>query len=238
MNFAMLDVRKCSSSPVYRNSSVHIINGKKLLHGKQSALPILSVPTTLTSRKQKGKSNTLSPRYTPIVTQPYSLDSFFNLPPRDSVCCVSCSGIACCFELRCRAENRNCLRGTCIVGRGRREATGGSSLDARGPIGSLLKIWDDIGRLAAICIPICPNQASPVNLAATGVESAPWLSRRKGFINCRGNIVVRMRLCVVARPWRCLNPVLKATGLKFCCLFGVVLSWKVLMEHSGASRSS
>lgn len=41
--------------------------------------PILSVPTTRTSRKQKGKSRTLKAKYTPTADQPYSLESFFSL---------------------------------------------------------------------------------------------------------------------------------------------------------------
>jgi hypothetical protein len=42
------------------------------------------VPTVRTSKKQNGKSNTDSDRYTPTAVQPYSLDSFFSLPLKDS----------------------------------------------------------------------------------------------------------------------------------------------------------
>jgi hypothetical protein len=55
-------------------------------------LPILSVPSVLTSRKQKGKSSTLRAKYTPTADQPYSLDSFFNLALSDR----DCSAAACC----------------------------------------------------------------------------------------------------------------------------------------------
>lgn len=43
-----------------------------------------SVPTHFTSRKQKGKSRTLSPIYTPTAHQPYSRESFFNRPLNDN----------------------------------------------------------------------------------------------------------------------------------------------------------
>lgn len=44
-----------------------------------SIWPILSGPASRTARKQKGKSNTLKPKYTPTATQPYSLLNFLNL---------------------------------------------------------------------------------------------------------------------------------------------------------------
>lgn len=43
-----------------------------------------SVPAHFTRRKQKGKSSTLSARYTPTADHPYSRESFRNLPLRDN----------------------------------------------------------------------------------------------------------------------------------------------------------
>lgn len=45
-------------------------------------LPILSVPTVLTNKKQNGKSNTLNAIYTPTAVHPYSRDSFLSLAPK------------------------------------------------------------------------------------------------------------------------------------------------------------
>lgn len=54
------------------------------LEGERIDLPIFSVPTVRTSKKQKGKSSTDSAKYTPTAVQPYSLDSFLSLPLKDS----------------------------------------------------------------------------------------------------------------------------------------------------------
>lgn len=47
-------------------------------------IPMRSVPAHFTRRKQKGKSSTLSARYTPTADHPYSRESFRNLPLRDN----------------------------------------------------------------------------------------------------------------------------------------------------------
>lgn len=52
-------------------------------------IPILSVPTVLTKRKQNGKSNTLNDIYTPTAVHPYSRDSFFSRAPRLVGCCAA-----------------------------------------------------------------------------------------------------------------------------------------------------
>lgn len=52
-------------------------------------IPILSVPTVLTKRKQNGKSSTLNAIYTPTAVHPYSRDSFFSRAPRLVGCCAA-----------------------------------------------------------------------------------------------------------------------------------------------------
>lgn len=52
--------------------------------GGKENVPMRSVPTHFTSRKQKGKSKTLSPRYTPSADHPYSLESFLSRPLKES----------------------------------------------------------------------------------------------------------------------------------------------------------
>lgn len=61
---------------------------------------ILSVPTMRTSRKQKGKSRTDNPKYTPTDTHPYSLVSFLSLALSDDGSASFCAPSAACWAVR------------------------------------------------------------------------------------------------------------------------------------------